>query len=240
LEQRIDGLDGRVESTVLEVEQLKVKGKAARRRSKASSKRNTSEVVTEQVTVDVDSDIEEIPRTSSPTLDQQGHPRPPRQQQSREQSKPLVLKGNYSVPLPRGVTTKDVQAVQAGAKAAGSIAREINAAFTTRVRTSQEVRVNRGPTKVDSSWGGLLGQATRMMTDAINSVDFDAAIKNSGAGTMAGAESGLGSSSRGGRKFGVQSRPSRTITRSVSASVPLSNEDEARRMRQKGLDFSQI
>jgi len=232
LEHRIDGIDGKVEAAVVGVEQLKLKGKG-RRRSKARTDKAPEEHASEQLTIlEVESDIEEIPRTSSPSLD-----RPSKEQPSsthtaaKPQQNPLILHGNYSVPLPKGVTPKDVQAVRTGARAAGSIAREINAAFTTRVRTSQDFSLNR------TSVGGLLSQATRMMTEAINSVDFDAAIRDSEPRPDGRTQTGP---RPGARKFGVRSRPSTKISRSVSASVPLSNEQEHRRMKQRGLDYSQI
>jgi hypothetical protein len=78
---------------------------------------------------DSDSEIEEISRPE-PALEQSG-------------ATPLVLRGNYEVPLPQGISTHDVRNVQRGAAAAGSIARTITSSFRSSTTSVQETRGER-------------------------------------------------------------------------------------------------
>jgi hypothetical protein len=148
LEHRVEEINYRLESTTLDVQQMQT-GRAAIQRSATEPVRliedggepserqaATSSSVGDSVDMldDSDSEIEEITRAELP-------PERPRPQ-------PVVLAGSYNVPLPRGISTTDVQALQRGASAAGSIARTINASFrsssTTTVQESRGQSINTG------------------------------------------------------------------------------------------------
>jgi hypothetical protein len=161
LEQRVDGLDDRLDDAVLQLNQLEIKTTKAQRRRRA---RKPKPLVTESAHGDDEmstneADVEEIPRTSGPELEQNS-------------KKPLVMRGKYTVPLPPTVSREDVQTVQQGARVATTIAREIHTAFRANVRTSQDITVDR-----NTSWTGLFSQAAKTMVEAINAVDLETATQ---------------------------------------------------------------
>jgi hypothetical protein len=142
IEHRVEDINDQLESTTLDVSRLR-SGRLGRRSRTEPNMTiiDEAEVIRppetqsdEEIDIeeDTDSEIEEISRPA-PELERSG-------------ATPLALRGNYEVPLPRGISTHDVRNVQRGATAAGNIARTISASFRSSTTTVQETRGQRHAT----------------------------------------------------------------------------------------------
>ncbi|KAF2669334.1 hypothetical protein BT63DRAFT_425072 [Microthyrium microscopicum] len=212
LESRVEEINYRLESTVTDVHELRTTTtthtptRPATTTSKSTpASRATHSAALVPVTQyptsisepnsDTESEIETIPRTTN-------------------QPDQLALKGSYRVPLPRGVSMQDVQAISRGASAATHVVREVNAAFraTTSVRTGGRVSTSASSRVVQMRetgtssgqgggvMGGIFAQATRLVSEAMGAVEAGAAVERErpqGRGRQGSARQGRGR----GRKY---------------------------------------
>jgi hypothetical protein len=116
----------------------------------------------------------------------------------------VALAGSYRIPLPPSLDTADVRALKSGVAAAGSIAREISAAFrgsgrqdyvNDAVKETETLDGTQTP-KSPRSWATLLSDASRMVANAANAIEFEAAVE---ARPQAGSSSTGASVNRGTR-----------------------------------------
>lgn len=123
-----------------------------------------------------DEEIEEIPRSEGPKCE------------NTSEKRTVSLTGNYKIPLPAALTTEDVRAIQSGITAAGSVAREITAAIrgSGQQGEGQEIHSraqtqfqsgNRGTPQSPRSWSALLSDCGKLVANAANAIEMDAAVE---------------------------------------------------------------
>lgn len=126
-----------------------------------------------------DDEIEDIPRPDLPTSSTTERPL---------QARTVSLTGNYKIPLPSTLSTDDVRAIKDGVYAAGSIAKEITAAFRgsssaaadTASIADGDVLAGTETPKSPGSWARLIEGASQLVQKAARAIEVDAAVEATG------------------------------------------------------------
>lgn len=160
--------------------------------------------------------VEDIPRTSSPGV--QDRRRPPNT--TAADNRQVTLTGSYRIPLPATVSMDDVRNIQSGVSAAQNVARSFleqrrarnaaameaeiggeNAPRRQRQRPRQSSSAALTRERLDDtgkqSWGEWFGGYSMAISRAVRNIEAEAAVESqprssAGVGSSKGAASGLG------------------------------------------------